>query len=241
MEKPASEVLEFIESQIILQRNLLRDAEALKEELPVLISRLSHESDKVEVARYLYWKFPEINTGDLAEAITGLRSVKRLEEAIGPMATDEIRCIKCQKPITFKKRKVLFQALKGSEEFTCSECREISRRKITPVYRSPVRKQEEDSRLVRLKELKNMPYSEYLQTPEWQETRKQALKDANYQCALCPATNRVLHVHHRTYERLGEERPEDLTVLCDKCHEKFHTKEESVESVPKYTKKDYLR
>jgi hypothetical protein len=31
-----------------------------------------------------------------------------------------------------------------------------------------------------------------------------------------------LQVHHRTYERLGEEVPEDLTVLCLSCHNQWH-------------------
>jgi replicative DNA helicase len=31
-----------------------------------------------------------------------------------------------------------------------------------------------------------------------------------------------LEVHHRTYERIGQERSEDLTVLCDVCHGLFH-------------------
>jgi hypothetical protein len=34
-----------------------------------------------------------------------------------------------------------------------------------------------------------------------------------------------LEVHHRTYERLGRERPEDLLVLCEKCHAVEHGRE----------------
>jgi hypothetical protein len=29
-----------------------------------------------------------------------------------------------------------------------------------------------------------------------------------------------LHMHHRTYERLGAELPSDLQVLCRPCHER---------------------
>jgi hypothetical protein len=32
----------------------------------------------------------------------------------------------------------------------------------------------------------------------------------------------MLEVHHRTYERLGDERDEDLEVLCTRCHEQHH-------------------
>jgi hypothetical protein len=31
-----------------------------------------------------------------------------------------------------------------------------------------------------------------------------------------------LEAHHRTYERRGEELPEDLTALCPTCHRWFH-------------------
>ena len=31
-----------------------------------------------------------------------------------------------------------------------------------------------------------------------------------------------LEVHHRTYERLGEELASDLTVLCNRCHHVHH-------------------
>jgi 5-methylcytosine-specific restriction endonuclease McrA len=32
-----------------------------------------------------------------------------------------------------------------------------------------------------------------------------------------------LDVHHRTYERRGAEKAEDVIVLCRRCHELFHT------------------
>ena len=31
-------------------------------------------------------------------------------------------------------------------------------------------------------------------------------------------------MHHRTYDNLGDEEPEDLVVLCRKCHATFHGK-----------------
>jgi hypothetical protein len=34
--------------------------------------------------------------------------------------------------------------------------------------------------------------------------------------------DRLLNVHHRTYERRGYELPEDLTVLCVACHTAVH-------------------
>jgi hypothetical protein len=64
-------------------------------------------------------------------------------------------------------------------------------------------------------------YHAYLQTPEWAEKRQAALEDAGQRCQLCNSPS-ALNVHHRTYERVGRERLGDLTVLCRRCHEKFH-------------------
>ena len=66
-------------------------------------------------------------------------------------------------------------------------------------------------------------YSEYLKTPHWLETRAVALKRAGSRCQVCSST-KLLEVHHNTYENLGHEKPEDLCVLCDECHELYSKK-----------------
>lgn len=73
----------------------------------------------------------------------------------------------------------------------------------------------------RRRELATMPYREYLQTPEWSKTRKDALHRAKYCCQTC-AGKGELHVHHRTYVRRGHEWSSDLIVLCAPCHSLFH-------------------
>lgn len=67
-------------------------------------------------------------------------------------------------------------------------------------------------------------YYEYLQSPEWNERRKAKLKEAGYRCQLCNSNGVKVAVHHRTYERVFNELPEDLIALCEQCHEKFHEK-----------------
>lgn len=64
-------------------------------------------------------------------------------------------------------------------------------------------------------------YSSYLRTAQWEERRQRALKRAGRKCSLCSRKTR-LQVHHRTYERIGEERASDLIVLCDGCHSAHH-------------------
>lgn len=64
-------------------------------------------------------------------------------------------------------------------------------------------------------------YLEYLQTDHWKQTRQAALERAGHRCQLC-ATTEHLQVHHNSYANLGNEKPEDLVVLCRKHHELFH-------------------
>lgn len=73
----------------------------------------------------------------------------------------------------------------------------------------------------RLSQLREMPYEQYLQTPEWKERRDAALATAKHRCQLCNGEEK-LAVHHRTYDRRGAELPSDLTVLCGDCHWTHH-------------------
>jgi len=73
----------------------------------------------------------------------------------------------------------------------------------------------------RLDQLRTMPYSEYLLTPEWQETRLAKLDQAGHECRKCGA-HKTLHVHHLTYDHVGHEWLEELVVLCRDCHEVVH-------------------
>ena len=70
-------------------------------------------------------------------------------------------------------------------------------------------------------ELSRMRFEEYLKTPEWKTRRSRALIRAGNRCQVCTNTDR-LEVHHRSYERFGDELLEDLVVMCRKCHQHFH-------------------
>lgn len=59
-------------------------------------------------------------------------------------------------------------------------------------------------------------YLAYLQSYDWQLKREKALKRFGNRCAICNSPDH-LQVHHRTYERLGDEAIGDLTVLCADC------------------------
>ena len=68
-----------------------------------------------------------------------------------------------------------------------------------------------------------MPYSDYLMTEHWLSIRAAVIYRASGRCQLCSKEDR-LHIHHNSYQNLGQERPEDVIVLCQYCHEKFHDK-----------------
>lgn len=65
-------------------------------------------------------------------------------------------------------------------------------------------------------------YREYIRSHRWlaSAARLGELAASGFRCRTCNAgrSDTVLHVHHRTYVRLGAERQDDLTTLCVECH-----------------------
>lgn len=78
-----------------------------------------------------------------------------------------------------------------------------------------------ESRCKEIERLRSMPYKDYLKTEHWQTVREAALERAEHRCQACNDATK-LHVHHRTYERRGEENPTDVVALCADCHRVFH-------------------
>lgn len=79
---------------------------------------------------------------------------------------------------------------------------------------------------------KSIPYGEYRQTAWWKQ-RRQEYRDSvrnrygRLGCELCRLSRIAkfqcrYHVHHLTYERLGEEHDDDLMLLCSPCHNLVH-------------------
>ena len=67
-------------------------------------------------------------------------------------------------------------------------------------------------------------YSKYIESSIWRDRSRAAMHRAHYRCNLCGATGKKLNTHHNTYDNLGNEKPEDLTVLCVDCHTAHHGK-----------------
>jgi len=61
-------------------------------------------------------------------------------------------------------------------------------------------------------------YEEYMASSRWREKCEMVLERDGHECRTCPSTS-DLEVHHRTYERFGNEDLDDLVTLCHECHE----------------------
>jgi hypothetical protein len=73
---------------------------------------------------------------------------------------------------------------------------------------------------------KRVNYYEYIKSPAWKRKADAAKKAAGYRCQVCnhgKDDGAQLEAHHRTYENLGHEKPGDITVLCDHCHELYES------------------
>ena len=66
-----------------------------------------------------------------------------------------------------------------------------------------------------------MDYREYLRSDEWDFRSGSFIDRAGGCCQDCGA-HRNLHVHHKHYRTLGEERYSDVEVLCQSCHKRRH-------------------
>lgn len=64
-------------------------------------------------------------------------------------------------------------------------------------------------------------YQYYIRfSSRWRAKRKACYARFGNRCAVCYSPNN-LEAHHRTYRRLYNEHPDDLTCLCRDCHRLF--------------------
>ncbi len=72
----------------------------------------------------------------------------------------------------------------------------------------------------------SLDYYHYINSPEWRAKAEEAKARSNNRCQICNKSRSdvQLDAHHRTYERLGNELPEDITVLCRNCHQLYEDK-----------------
>lgn len=64
-------------------------------------------------------------------------------------------------------------------------------------------------------------YQHYLQSNHWRRMRRHYYKEHEKKCELCKAKKNI-HLHHRTYKRIGNEKMSDFHALCSECHSMVH-------------------
>ena len=218
MEKPDSEILDRIISVIEDRREMESGIKELGEKANSLVSEISTKQNKLEIAAYLYWHFPEIRSRELVQAAIGKDNIHKFLDSINSL-TANIACDRCGTLIEIKSRSQLKEERKRANS-KYSLC-EICQTKVIALNQERFRENQR-VRNDRLNQLRKMPYREYLQTPEWKERRLRHLTSAGYCCQVCNSRKQPLDVHHRTYERRGQEYYKDLIVLCRDCHRTFH-------------------
>lgn len=76
----------------------------------------------------------------------------------------------------------------------------------------------------RLKALGFASYGEYLGSPLWAQAKLRYRESGlPRECLGCGSLS--FQFHHRTYRRLGKERPTDFVPVCGSCHEAIHVYE----------------
>ena len=64
-------------------------------------------------------------------------------------------------------------------------------------------------------------YQDHMASPKWMEIRDRVLAREHEVCQGC-GRRRAVHVHHATYEHVGDEFMFELIAVCKACHERIH-------------------
>ena len=70
---------------------------------------------------------------------------------------------------------------------------------------------------------RKIDYNKYIKSKKWKQFRLIALDFYNHECGCC-GSRHELEVHHKTYKNLGNEKIEDVMLLCHTCHLEEHPK-----------------
>jgi 5-methylcytosine-specific restriction endonuclease McrA len=221
------EILRLQNKLELSKRIMEHTMEKIRESFITLSYQLEDEELKRKTVSFLYWNVPEVTVSMIKEFMYPER--KQIHKIIDEFETN-IECKVCHNLLVAKSRNQLREWMmvdyrrsknkRIDNDHICDKCKELIG-KEQKLERDDLLRKEEDYRKERIRYI-NMPYSEYLKTDIWNERRKRHLRSAGYRCQVCNTKNAKLNIHHRTYERLGEEYFTDLIVLCESCHSLFH-------------------
>ncbi len=163
------------------------------------------EIDRNDLVRYLYWK-TDMSPSDIGSLIDVNK--ERVYGIAGPLPV-QIQCDTCNRQFVSTIR-----SRNEKPATTCSSCDSLK-----------IRKEHESWMNMWTPTPMNSPvnYASYISSHTWRKKAREMREKANFKCQLCAASDKPLNVHHNNYERLGRERDDDLIVLCEPCHQKFHS------------------
>lgn len=70
-------------------------------------------------------------------------------------------------------------------------------------------------------------YAEYIYSDKWREKRNHIKAIRGNRCEECGIKlGDYFQVHHKTYERFGNELDEDLELVCYSCHKRLEQQKE---------------
>lgn len=222
MSKPNTPTMEQIEALI---RDIAEMEEAIVETKELLATlpaqmatELPDESARIAAAHYLYYFVDQLSPKSIGEGLFGEYKPNKFTMTIGG-APSTLNCKTCGSNIPIKSRSHLMQLRRTAGDnnvINCELCREAIHQANSIRW-----SQQHDEYVSRIEELRTMPYHDYLQTEEWKARRIKHLKSAGFGCQVCNGKG-LIDIHHRTYERRGNERYTDLIALCRDCHDLFH-------------------
>lgn len=162
------------------------------------------ETNRNDLVRFLYWK-TQMSPSEIASLIDVAK--ERVYGIAGPLPI-QMKCGSCHRQFVSTIR-----SRNEQPSTTCSSCDALKIRKEHETWMN----QWTDTPM-------NSPinYGSYLSSHAWKTKARQMREKANFKCQLCACTDKPLNVHHNNYDRLGRERDDDLIVLCEPCHHKFH-------------------
>lgn len=224
--KVTLEKLRPLDNRRILIQELEERIASLKDEMSELaFEMISTEQDpnsKKDLANIIYWDFEKHIQAKTVALGCGCNHISHILKSVISPYEVVMSCSDCKKDYTHKYTSRSSKV--GGTYPLCDSC--IENREIESSKWINLTKKRIEHKLLDINTLRLMPYSEYLQTDHWKDTRRKAQKRANYRCQLCNTNKQTLHTHHRTYERKGQEYASDLIVLCSSCHETFHNHSE---------------
>ena len=85
-----------------------------------------------------------------------------------------------------------------------------------------------------------MNYSDYLKSPHWVAFRQRIYSTRN-RCQACGTNKAKLNIHHKNYKCLGKETDDDVLVLCEACHTRFHSRQKWKDKMRKGEELDFVK